>query len=129
VRTPPLAITGPISDDPPVRHLRALGTAVAIATASALLGAAPAEAGKTESGVLMCGSTQYTVTGFGRGQVLFVTGTTQRFIVTFAQFTTGEVVFEARGQRAKNDIVTCTTTSPITDRSFIFRGFFTPRAP
>jgi len=112
-----------------VRHLRALGTAAAIAATSALLGAAPAEAGKTDSAVLTCGSTQYTVTGFGRGQVLFVTGTTQRFIVTFAQFNPGQVVFEAPGQKAKNDIVTCTATSPATGRSFIFRGFFTPRAP
>ncbi len=111
-----------------MRRLRALCTAAAIVAASAVLAASPADAAETDSAVLTCGSTQYTVTGFGRGQVLFVTGTTQRFIVTFAQLTTGEVVFEAPGQDAKNDIVTCTATSPDSGRSFIFRGFFTPRA-
>jgi len=111
-----------------VNHLRALGSAVAVAAASAVLVATPAEAAKTESAVLTCGSSEFTVTGFGRGQVLFVTGTTQRFIVTFAQLTTGEVVFEAPGSDAKDDVVACTATSPVSKRSFIFRGFFTPRA-
>ena len=97
----------------------------AIAAASGILVAAPANAAETDSAVLVCGSTEVTVTGFGRGQVLFVAGSTQRFIVTFAQLAGGPVLFEAPGHNDSDRVVTCTTTSPVTSRSFVFRGFFT----
>lgn len=112
-----------------MRKIAALCASAAISAASLALGAAPAQAGETESAVLACGSAgDFTVTGFGRGQVLFVTGTTQRFIVTFAQLEDGRVVFEAPGQRKNENVVTCTTSSPISGRTFTFQGFFTPAA-
>ncbi len=111
-----------------MRHLRSLGNTAAIAAASAALVAGSAEAAETASAPLTCESGEYIASGFGRGQVLFLAGTTQRFIPSFVQRPTGEVLFEAPGQGAREDLVTCTATSPISNSPLIYQGFFTPRA-
>jgi hypothetical protein len=106
-----------------------LGAVGAIAGPIVVLAAtaAPALATPTESAQLDCGAVQYEVTGFGRGQVLHVVGSTSTFVVTFAQLASGRVVFDNPGLADARDVVTCTTTSPVTGTSFMFRGFFTPR--
>ncbi len=111
------------------RSARALIAAASIALSPAALSAGPAHAAATDSSVLTCGATSYEVTGFGRGQVLHVVGGVNVFVVTFAQLVhSDQVVFDNPGLSDVQDLVTCTATSPISDRTFIFRGFFTPRA-
>lgn len=51
--------------------------------------AAPAMASPTESAQLDCGTVQYEVTGFGRGQVLQVVGSNSNFVVTFRRASVG----------------------------------------
>lgn len=97
-----------------------------LATAAVAV-ASPAVAAPTESAPLDCGGTVVDVTGFGRGQVLHVVGSTTRFVVTRA-VTGGTVVFEAPGQAGTADLVSCTVTSPGSERQFLFEGFFTPRS-
>lgn len=109
-----------------MKNLAALCASAAMSATVLGFAAAPASAGETDTAVLTCGSETFVVSGFGRGQVLFVEGTTRRFVVTFAQFDNGTVVFEAPGQNKNDSVVTCTTTAP-SGRSFTFRGFFTPR--
>lgn len=89
--------------------------------------AAPVMAAATESASLQCGSAEYEVTGFGRGQVLQVVDSNDVFVVTFAQLGSGQVVFNNPGLADAGHIVTCTTTAP-SGTPFIFRGFFTPRS-
>ncbi len=110
-----------------MRRVAALCASAALSAASLAGSSAPAGATETDTAVLTCGAATYPVSGFGRGQVLFVTGSTQRFIVTFAQLDDGRVVFEAPGQAQNESVVTCTTSSPVTGRTFTFRGFFTPQ--
>lgn len=87
--------------------------------------AAPALAAPTESAVLTCGSTTYTIDGFGRGQVLHVVGSTSTFIVTRAELIDGTVVFDSPAV-ADRPLVTCTTVTPGPNgREFTFTGFFT----
>ena len=84
-------------------------------------------AAPTDSAVLECGSTEYEVTGFGRGQVLQVVDNNDVFVVTFAQLSeSGRIVFNNPGLSDGGDIVTCTTTTPL-GTDFLFQGFFTPR--
>ena len=90
--------------------------------------AAPAGAAPTESALLTCaGLDPVAVTGFGRGQVLQVVGSNEVFVVTFAELASGRVVFDNPGLVDARDVVTCTTTSPVSGTAFTFRGFFTPR--
>jgi hypothetical protein len=97
--------------------------------AAGLLGnSAVATAAEKEQAVLTCGNQQYLVSGFGRGQVLHVVGSTSNYVVTYARLEPdGPVLTDIKGQRDKRDIVTCTATSPLSGRSFTFKGFFTPR--
>jgi hypothetical protein len=92
----------------------------------ALVLTTPAHAAPTPSAPLVCDGAAVDVTGFGRGQVLHVVGTEQRFIVTRAETATAGVVFEAPGQAGRDDVVSCSVTSP-SGREFLFEGFFTPR--
>lgn len=94
---------------------------------SLISAAAPAVAAPTESAELDCGSAQYEVKGFGRGQVLRVVGSNSNFVVTFAALASGKVVFDNPGLTSGGDIVSCTTTTPA-GTAFSFRGFFTPRS-
>ncbi len=110
-----------------MKNVLAVVAAVAGPLVLAAATATPVMAAPTESATLKCGSTEYEVTGFGRGQVLQVVGSNSVFVVTFAQLAeSGKVVFDNPGLTSGGDIVTCTTTSPL-GTSFIFRGFFTPR--
>lgn len=105
-----------------------LAVVAAIAGPLSLTAAAvPAVAAPTGPAPLTCGSEQYEVTGFGRGQVLQVVGSNRVFVVTRAQLASGPVVFDNPGLANGAGIVDCTATSPISGTSFIFRGFFTPR--
>ena len=99
--------------------------------AVSLLGIVPtAQAKPNPEAILSCGSQQYTVNGFGRGEALHVVGSTTNYVVTYAEIIsgsgTGNVVTDIKGQQGKEDIVTCTATSPVTERTFRFKGFFTP---
>ena len=90
-----------------------------------------ANAKPTEEAVLTCGDQEFLVSGFGRGNVLHVSGSTTNYVVTFAQVESepdGPIIIDIKGQRDKEDIITCSATSPITSRTFIFQGFFTPRS-
>ena len=113
-------------------HLAALLlTSLATATATVAF-AGPASGKPTDTATLRCGAHSYTIDGFGRGQVLHVTGTNRGFIVTKAVRHTedgDQVVFD-NPSRADRDLVTCTTTTPGSDGTdFTFTGFFTPPAP
>lgn len=112
-----------------MKTLRIFAASAALAAASLSLAAGPAAAGETAAAPLVCGNTTYSVTGFGRGQALHVVGSNQNFVVTRAQLSTGEVVFEAKGQQKNESKVECTAKSPESDRTFIFEGFFTPAGP
>lgn len=77
---------------------------------------------------MTCGDTQYVVSGFGRGEPLHVSGGTSNYVVTYARVgPDGPVIIDIPGQRDRADVVTCSATSPISGRTFIFEGFFTPR--
>jgi hypothetical protein len=106
-----------------------MALASAVATVITMTIAGPAIGKPTDTATLRCGSQSYTVDGFGRGQVLHVTGTNRSFIVTRAvRHTPGgdQVVFDSPSQ-ADRDVVTCTTTTPGPDGSdFTFTGFFAP---
>src|SRR3954468_12827499 len=110
------------------RHV-SMALAVVSTTADRATSAGPAPDKQTDTATLQCGSQNYTVDGFGRGQVLHVTGTNRNFIVTRAVRHTGEgdeVVFDSPS-RADRQVLTCTTTTPGSDGSdFTFTGFFTP---
>lgn len=105
--------------------LRRLGSAVAVSTTVLVVAALPANAAPTESATLHCGTSQLQVTGFGRGQVLHVTDSKSRFIVTRAELESGQTVFIAPGHTGADNIVSCTVTSP-SGTFFAFEGFFTP---
>jgi hypothetical protein len=106
-------------------NLAALALAVGAAVA---LPASAATAAETESAALTCGTATYTVTGFGRGQVLHVANSERIFVVLYAELhPQGRVVYDNPGQGRKADEVSCTTTSP-SGQEFLFRGFFTPRS-
>ena len=108
---------------------RAARLAVLAAPAAALaLVAGPAAAAPTATAPLVCDDGVYTVSGFGRGQTLHVVGSTQRYVVTSARLADGTQVFDAPGQAGRGDVVTCTTTSPLSGTAFAFEGFFTPRS-
>jgi hypothetical protein len=91
--------------------------------------AGPATGKPTDTATLRCGSQSYTVDGFGRGQVLHVTGTNRNFIVTRAVRHSDDgdqVVFDSPSQ-ADRQVVICTTTTPgANGADFTFAGFFTP---
>ena len=106
----------------PERHLALSASAAGVVAALLVAPAGPAMA--TETASLHCGSRSYIVDGFGRGQVLHVTGTTQNFIVTRAVRADGTVAFDSPAQ-ADRPVVTCTTTTP-EGTWFAFTGFFTP---
>jgi hypothetical protein len=110
-------------------RLAALTLACAAAAAVTVTGASTASAKPTDTATLRCGSQSFTVDGFGRGQVLHVTGSNRNFVVTRAVRHTDagdQVVFDSPSQ-ADRQVVTCTTTTPGTDGSdFTFTGFFTP---
>lgn len=112
---------------PRLIRLAPVGTVAAVALASVTLAApAPATAKPTQTATLQCGSQNYTVDGFGRGQVLHVTGTNRNFVVTRAVREGGAVVFDSPAQ-ADRLLVTCTTRTPEPDSvGFTFTGFFTP---
>lgn len=105
--------------------LQRLGAAAALSATVLVLGALPANAAATGSATLRCGTSQVEVTGFGRGQVLHVSDSTSRFVVTRAELESGQVVFVAPGHTGAEDIVSCTVTSP-SGTAFAFDGFFTP---
>lgn len=110
---------------PRLIRLAPVGTVAAVALASVTL-AVPATAKPTQTATLQCGSQNYTVDGFGRGQVLHVTGTNRNFVVTRAVREGGAVVFDSRA-RADRVLVTCITRTPEPDSvGFTFTGFFTP---
>lgn len=107
----------------------AMALASAAVAAVTVTSAGPATAKPTDTATLRCSSQTYTVDGFGRGQVLHVTGTNGNFIVTRAVRHTDEgdqVLFDSPS-RADRQVITCTTTTPGTNGSdFTFTGFFTP---
>jgi hypothetical protein len=105
--------------------LQRLGAAVAMSATVLVLGASPANAAPTESATLDCGTAQFEVTGFGRGQVLQVTNSTSRFIVTRAELESGQTVFIAPGRTGADNTVRCTVTSP-SGTFFVFEGFLHP---
>ena len=87
-----------------------------------------AHAAETESATLTCGPQSFTVTGFGRGEVLHVVGSNANFVVTFAQIEpSGQVIIDVRGHQDRDNTVTCSATTP-TGKPYTFRGFFTPSA-
>jgi 16S rRNA C1402 (ribose-2'-O) methylase RsmI len=48
--------------------------------------------------------------------------------VTFAQRQpSGQVVVDNPGLAGAPDVLTCSTTSPVSGQAFTFRGFLTPR--
>jgi len=105
--------------------LTSLVTALGLSAACLVLTAAPAAAAPTESALLSCTSGTYTVTGFGRGQVLHVEGSQQRFLPMEVRRADGTVLFRARGGTVTD---TCTATSPASGSTLTFLGFFTPRS-
>ena len=110
-----------------MRRIRILTASAAVAVASVTLAVGPAAAAETQSAPLVCDNGRTaTVTGFGRGQVFHVVGTNENYVVTSARLSTGELLFEAPGaERGRTNLVTCTTTSPVSGTSYVFRGFFT----
>src|SRR5687767_15097933 len=91
-----------------------------------VLSATTVQAKPTEEATLYCGSQQYTVSGFGRGEVLHVSGSNLNYVVTYARVEpNGPVVIDIKGQQDKTDVVTCTVTTPF-GTTFTFKGFFTP---
>jgi len=114
---------------PQPAHLAAVVLSVAATAAVTTVTAGPAVGKTTDTATLRCGSQRFTVDGFGRGQVLHVTGTTRNYIVTRAvRHSPGgdEVVIDSPSQ-ADRDLVTCSTTTPGPDGvGFTFAGFFTP---
>lgn len=87
-----------------------------------------AQAATTATAQLDCGSATYTVDGFGRGQVLHVTGSNRNFVVTRAVRADGTVLFDSPAS-ADRPIVTCTTVTPAPNNTtFTLSGFFTPVA-
>jgi len=110
--------------------MKRAATLVLAATASVSIAmTAPADAAETESGLLVCGSTSYVVTGYGRGTPLKLTTSTGNYVVKYARIEpSGEVVSDVRGQDGRADLVTCTTTVPSSGRGYTFQGFFTPRS-
>jgi hypothetical protein len=100
--------------------------AVATTTTVGLSLVPPAHAAPTDPATLVCeGREEVQVTGFGRGQVLQLVGSTQTFVVTRA-VTGGVTVFDNPGQARRADLVDCTTTTP-RGTDYEFTGFFTPR--
>jgi|SRR5690349_3635779 len=95
-------------------------------TMSLVLAATSVQAKSTPEAVLTCGGDQYVVSGFGRGEVLHVSDSTSNFVVTYAR-SGSNVLIDIRGQQNKQDIVTCSVTSPLSGTEYTFRGFFTPR--
>ena len=102
---------------------RTARTVAATAVAVALGPATPALAAPTESAVLDCGSSSYTVNGFGRGQVLHVEASKSKFVVTRAVLEDGTVAFDSPSA-ADRPLVTCATVTP-DDKAYTFTGFFT----
>ncbi len=108
--------------------LRSLVVAVFL-TVFFFLATPVAQAKPTEESILSCGSQQYVISGWGTG-AFHVSGSNQIFLVTYARLDSepGQpVLFDIRGQQNKPDIVTCTTTSPVSRIDYTFKGFFTPR--
>lgn len=103
--------------------LQRMGASAVAAAAALVLGALPAGAAPTASAVLDCGDASYTVTGFGRGQVLLVVDSTSRFIPTSVD---GQRLSAAPGPAGAGALVTCTVTVPDSGRLLVFEGFFTP---
>lgn len=107
---------------------RLIPTLLLISVVSVLGTSTIAQAKPNLESTLSCGSQQYTVIGFGRGETLHIVGSTINYVVTYAQIQqTGEVLIDIKGQRDKKDIVTCTAQSPLSSNIFTFQGFFTPR--
>ncbi len=107
-------------------HPTARRALAALPAVAVLVLGAPAAAAPTATAPLTCGSEVYTVSGFGRGQAFHVEGSNRRFVVTRADLA-GTTVFDAPGQAGRADVVTCTTTPPGSQNTFVFQGFFTPR--
>jgi hypothetical protein len=93
--------------------------------------ASPASAKPTAEATMVCGSESFTVSGFGRGEALKISGTNTNYVLTYAEVIagpdTGAVIINVKGQRNSEDIVTCNATSPLSGRTYLYRGFFTPR--
>jgi len=104
--------------------LIACASALLLTAAGVALTAAPSVAAPTEAATLACTTGTHTVTGFGRGQVLHVEGSTQRFVPTHVRRADGTVLFAAPGGPVTD---TCTATSPVSGSTLTFDGFFTPR--
>ena len=89
-----------------------------------------AQAKPNPEAILSCGSQHYTVNGFGRGTPLHIVGSSTNYVITYAEVIsgpgTGDVIIDVKGQRNKENIVTCTVKSPLSERTFLFKGFFTP---
>jgi hypothetical protein len=100
--------------------LAAFGAAISMCPSAAV--AAP-----TATSTLVCGAQSFTIDGFGRGQVLHVTGTKTNFVVTRAVLSeTGDIVFDLPAA-VDRSLLTCTTLTPASNTAFTFTGFFTPR--
>jgi hypothetical protein len=104
--------------------------ACAIAFVAAAATPAAASAAPTKSASLACGRDgSYAVTGFGRGDALHLTTDASNFVVVYGENRdTGQVLMDAPGQRTRDDILTCTVTSPVTGMRLLLEGFLTPRA-
>jgi hypothetical protein len=109
-----------------IRHLSRISTVVVLAAVCGVALTAAASAGPTATGTLTCGSQSYTVTGYGRGTPLHLVDGRSMYVVTYAELD-GQVLVDVPGQRGRADSVTCTTTNPLTESRFTFKGFFTPR--
>lgn len=103
--------------------------ACAIAVVAAAATPVAAGAVQPASASLACGRDgAYTVSGFGRGDALQLTTDTSNFVVVYGvNRDTGEVLMDAPGQRAREDILSCTVTSPVTGTRLLLEGFLTPR--
>lgn len=106
--------------------MRTTTLAVAGAAALALSFPASAHAAQTEASTLSCANgVSVSVTGFGRGEVLHVVGSTSNFVVTSAvNDLTGQTVIDVPGQN-RNNVVACKTITP-SGTHYTFKGFFTP---
>jgi hypothetical protein len=77
-----------------------------------------------ETAVLKCTTGNYTVNGFGRGDVLHLVDGTSNYVVTSAMLADGTYIVDSPS-KANRPLVACTTTTP-EGRAMSFMGFFTP---
>jgi len=96
-------------------------------TASFLGVSTTAQAKETETSLFTCDNGQtYTMSGWARGGVFHDQESNSNYVVHYA-YARGQVLYDAPGRLKDEDLVTCTTTSPLSGTFYTFKGVFTPQ--